>query len=108
MINALVRFLFLSYIDIGNTHCQEQLSFQNDIEVNTLENERNLETVSSCQFSVNLHLPFWVCARFKSVSICKQGFVGYLFSRFFFLKNKCTYELKYGLQGNLARGSDHK
>ena len=86
MINALIRFPFSSYIDIGNTHCQEQLSFQNDIKVNTLENERNLETVSSCQFAVNLHLPFWVCARFKSVSICKQGFVGYLFSRFFFLK----------------------
>ena len=58
MINALIRFPFLSYIDIGNIHCEEQLSFQNDIEVNTLENERNLETVSSCQFAVNPHLPF--------------------------------------------------
>ena len=48
---------------------QEQLSFQNDIEVSALENERNLEIASSCQFAVNFHLPFWGFARFKRVSI---------------------------------------
>ena len=68
------------YIDIENTHSQKQLTFQNWNWGKCFENERNFEIASSCQFAINLHLPFWVFARFKRVSIWKQSVVGYLFS----------------------------